>query len=631
MVLNTVEAPYIIADVAFQGPGSGITGFAPGLTTGESTAVFAALASTASGQGDALLTVNQASSLSIPRTQHGKNSDSVSLKDFGAIGDGNSHPLSGVTTLGFYNTTGWTLGQWKALWPHVTALTNELDWAACQAAVQAILTMGGGTIHVPTGRYLLNVPLIGCSKLAIVGEPGIGAYGGNTAAMDPPSTFLAGNALANGQGVFNFQLCTDTTLEFIGFNMNGNVNQVDAVQYGNLSIDGSLYSNHFLNKVNVTGGFYRGLMFRNAGILKLSQCNVSNCVYVGINLQAYCGDSVITDCYVNGTNTNYSGADAGAGTGLYIGSSGAITVKGGKYEWNARGIQCYASQGVTIDTTFDYNTWCHVKVTAIDSGASSAHGIRISGRFLSGGTYASGDRSAISIQSNNGAAATVLLSGVSIHQGGNSGVDYNTTGSVGPLTSGVLVNCSGSGTALITVAACDLFNCSAVDSISANGAGSLVVGQGNLINLPFYTDGTGAAINVLYEQAFTPTLAGSTTPGSPTYTAQSGRYEAEPNRCSIWAWIYISAIGGMVGNVNITGLPRVASNKDANAHYGVLISAFSGITIPSGYSQLTGYIAAGDNKIQLWVSNGAGGVGEPLPVSALSATAVLTVSTVYPI
>ena len=86
--LNTVEAPYIIADVAFQGPGSGITGFAPGLTTGDSAAVFSALASTASGQGDALIAVAAPVIGAATINQGQKNAQTLTMKDFPVNADG---------------------------------------------------------------------------------------------------------------------------------------------------------------------------------------------------------------------------------------------------------------------------------------------------------------------------------------------------------------------------------------------------------------------------------------------------------------------------------------------------------------------------------------------------------------
>jgi len=52
--------------------------------------------------------------------------DVVNVKNFGAIGDGASHPLSSVYS---------TLAQAQAVYPFVTSLTQELDWAAIQAAL----------------------------------------------------------------------------------------------------------------------------------------------------------------------------------------------------------------------------------------------------------------------------------------------------------------------------------------------------------------------------------------------------------------------------------------------------------------------------------------------------------------
>lgn len=49
----------------------------------------------------------------------------VSPEDYGAIGDGTIHPLSERFT---------TLAEAQAVYPHVTALTQTIDWAACQAA-----------------------------------------------------------------------------------------------------------------------------------------------------------------------------------------------------------------------------------------------------------------------------------------------------------------------------------------------------------------------------------------------------------------------------------------------------------------------------------------------------------------
>ncbi len=54
--------------------------------------------------------------------------DELRPEDYGAYADGNSHPLSGL-----YGS----LAAAQAVYPHATALTNEIDWAAAQAATLA--------------------------------------------------------------------------------------------------------------------------------------------------------------------------------------------------------------------------------------------------------------------------------------------------------------------------------------------------------------------------------------------------------------------------------------------------------------------------------------------------------------
>lgn len=69
------------------------------------------------------------------------------------IGDGATHPLSG-----FYAS----LGAAQVVYPFVTALTQELAWAALQAGINWAVS-GGFTLHIPTGDYItsdmLTVPL----------------------------------------------------------------------------------------------------------------------------------------------------------------------------------------------------------------------------------------------------------------------------------------------------------------------------------------------------------------------------------------------------------------------------------------------------------------------------------------
>jgi hypothetical protein len=65
-------------------------------------------------------------------------------KDYGAIGDAGNHPLS--------DRFG-SLGAAQAVYPHATALTEQIDWAAIQAAVNAMYDAGGGNCYGPPGLY----------------------------------------------------------------------------------------------------------------------------------------------------------------------------------------------------------------------------------------------------------------------------------------------------------------------------------------------------------------------------------------------------------------------------------------------------------------------------------------------
>lgn len=79
----------------------------------------------------------------------------VNVKDYGAIGDGGSHPLSSV-----YGS----LGAAQAVYSFATNLTQQLDWAACKKASNVALGADGSEhgattpnlnvpIYIPSGNY----------------------------------------------------------------------------------------------------------------------------------------------------------------------------------------------------------------------------------------------------------------------------------------------------------------------------------------------------------------------------------------------------------------------------------------------------------------------------------------------
>ena len=74
--------------------------------------------------------------------------DFVSVKDFGAIGDGTLHTVQEWVSQGIFSS----LAAIQLVYPHVTALTDSIDWAATQAALNII----GGSVYQPHGVYVIN-------------------------------------------------------------------------------------------------------------------------------------------------------------------------------------------------------------------------------------------------------------------------------------------------------------------------------------------------------------------------------------------------------------------------------------------------------------------------------------------
>ena len=84
------------------------------------------------------------------RTQSEKNSDVISAKDFGAIGDNTLHTVQEWIGAGKYKN----LSDIKKDYPHVTSLTDSIDWAAIQKALDT-----GKHVVGPIGNYRINKSL----------------------------------------------------------------------------------------------------------------------------------------------------------------------------------------------------------------------------------------------------------------------------------------------------------------------------------------------------------------------------------------------------------------------------------------------------------------------------------------
>lgn len=94
----------------------------------------------------------------VPRNIADLQSDIVNVFSWGAIGDGSSRALSSVSAFGGQSSFGWTLAQWKAVLPAAAALTDELDWAAWQSALNFAATADAPVVAM-RGTFVINKPL----------------------------------------------------------------------------------------------------------------------------------------------------------------------------------------------------------------------------------------------------------------------------------------------------------------------------------------------------------------------------------------------------------------------------------------------------------------------------------------
>ncbi|EEQ2761745.1 glycosyl hydrolase family 28-related protein [Escherichia coli] len=146
---------------AFDNEGNAIVVVPP---SGSASDVLIQLASTADGKGDALIAVKQPFAGAVARTQHDKNKDVINVKDFGAIGDGNDHPLSEIFS---------TLSVAQIVYPFVTSLTQSQDYAAIQSAINAAKTINAA-VFLPSGQYVVNSTISADYAVSMYGEGGQG-------------------------------------------------------------------------------------------------------------------------------------------------------------------------------------------------------------------------------------------------------------------------------------------------------------------------------------------------------------------------------------------------------------------------------------------------------------------------
>lgn len=177
-------------------------------TAGDARTNLAAVGSVelAASGGAALVGAIQTGTGARLRTVQAKLRESVSVRDFGAVGDGFEHPLSE-----FYAT----LAAAQVDFPAATSLTNLIDGLAIQAAIDSVYantgngnTPGRGTVYIPAGRYRGNTGSISVpNNFEIYGD------GPGASIIDNQNTIATWPLLTNKSATsFQFSIIRDISL-----------------------------------------------------------------------------------------------------------------------------------------------------------------------------------------------------------------------------------------------------------------------------------------------------------------------------------------------------------------------------------------------------------------------------------
>jgi hypothetical protein len=127
-------------------------------------------------------------------------------------------------------------------------------------------------------------------------------------------------------------------------------------------------------------------------------------------------------------------------------------------------------------------------------------------------------------------------------------------------------------------------------------------------NVSKFTKDAGSVLEDITPDSgtFTPTIAGSATPGAHTYSVQVGVFRRTGKEVFVKLSVLLSAKdGAMAGNVEIRGIPFTAETSTAESHSQV---KYNDIALTSG-QECVGSVTTGTKNINLYRTNfGAAGV-----------------------
>jgi hypothetical protein len=97
---------------------------------------------------------------------------------------------------------------------------------------------------------------------------------------------------------------------------------------------------------------------------------------------------------------------------------------------------------------------------------------------------------------------------------------------------------------------------------------------------------------------WTPTLAGATTPGAPTYVVRDGFYYRIGKLVFVHFWLTISNKGGLTGSLHVSGLPfSVSPSVPGASMQSLSISQYTGVVHPNDTGSLHAVFQSGATNI----------------------------------
>lgn len=140
------------------------------VSVGDGKGIFKRFADIASSIGASLVGISPSGFAEFIRTVESVLKERISIKDYGAVGDGMYRPVSDWYTVGATQYRGFAnLAAVQAKFPHVTSPDDSIDWAATQAALNAAKAKGE-VVHGPEGAYVINRTVIQPPGVTFVGE-----------------------------------------------------------------------------------------------------------------------------------------------------------------------------------------------------------------------------------------------------------------------------------------------------------------------------------------------------------------------------------------------------------------------------------------------------------------------------